>query len=579
MVNGKISIFKKPNGEVHFPVTSADAVFMRDGHTTVREEIDSKANKNDVANGLTAKGNTIYSKLPTSNNKIGDFYYCTDGDGVNPAGNYVWNGTTWYFGGTGDDGYSKVIELIEYNNVGVNSGYIVYTSGKVSAYEGLNCSDYIEVLPNSKLLINLGEFNLNKADARGLAFYDINKSYVSGIQYQAGTPIPNIECSVPQNCYYFRLTYKDTPKLYITTPLNSIVKKFFEIKRNIVDEVNYTDLIKSNCYTGGYINNSTGTIGLYGDSMAYTNYIYCEEGDTLVLENISTYTDVRGIAFYDIEKNYISGHKYDSETLSLTVPNGAKFFAMTISDVFKETFSVKYFTKNSGALTIREVEFINPIEYKGNEISIFTRCCCVGDSLTRGVFNANNTGETEYVAIEKYGYPKRLHDLTGVECVNLGQGGHTTKSWYSLYENKDLVDYDMAIINLGANDTVGNSMTPELTEEYLQKIVNKLRASNNGIKIFIATILPAYYTRNTDLYGSINSKIKNVVNKNDNCYLIDLTLYSKCKNDTNYAEGHLTALGYNQEAKELKAIISHLIKNNMNDFKYVQFINSDYSFN
>ena len=160
----------------------------------------------------------------------------------------------------------------------------------------------------------------------------------------------------------------------------------------------------------------------------------------------------------------------------------------------------------------------------------------------------------------------------------MGQGGHSTKSWYELYQNKDLIGYDMAIINLGANDTVANNMTPELTEEYLQKIVDKLKTSNKGIKIFIGTILPAYYTKNTSLYENINSKIKNVVNNNENCYLIDLSLYSQCKNETNYAEGHLTALGYNKEANELKAMISYVIKNNMNEFKYVHFINSDYSF-
>ena len=74
-----------------------------DNYATV-SQLEEKANKADIANGLTAKGNVSYSNLPTSGNKIGDYYYCSDG--ISGSGNYVWNGSTWYFGGTGDEGYN-----------------------------------------------------------------------------------------------------------------------------------------------------------------------------------------------------------------------------------------------------------------------------------------------------------------------------------------------------------------------------------------------------------------------------------------------------------------------------------------
>ena len=74
----------------------------------VNEQLDNKANKNEIANGLTAKGNISYYNLPVAGNSIGDYYYCNDGDSENGSGNYVWNGTSWYFGGTGDDGYSRL---------------------------------------------------------------------------------------------------------------------------------------------------------------------------------------------------------------------------------------------------------------------------------------------------------------------------------------------------------------------------------------------------------------------------------------------------------------------------------------
>ncbi len=76
--------------------------------TFVDAQLAQKVNKSEVTNKLTPKGNADYDSLPTNNNSVGDYYYCSDGDGTNGAGNYVWNGAVWYFGGTGDEGYSKL---------------------------------------------------------------------------------------------------------------------------------------------------------------------------------------------------------------------------------------------------------------------------------------------------------------------------------------------------------------------------------------------------------------------------------------------------------------------------------------
>jgi hypothetical protein len=69
-------------------------------------EVALKANKSEITNSLTPKGNVAYASLPTTGNTVGWYYYCSDG--INGAGNYVWNGTAWYFGGTNDNGYSKL---------------------------------------------------------------------------------------------------------------------------------------------------------------------------------------------------------------------------------------------------------------------------------------------------------------------------------------------------------------------------------------------------------------------------------------------------------------------------------------
>ena len=69
-------------------------------------QLAQKANKDEVTNVITPKGTLAYASLPTSGNQVGWYYYCPDGDGTHGAGNYVWNGTSWFFGGTGDEGYN-----------------------------------------------------------------------------------------------------------------------------------------------------------------------------------------------------------------------------------------------------------------------------------------------------------------------------------------------------------------------------------------------------------------------------------------------------------------------------------------
>jgi hypothetical protein len=71
-------------------------------------QLAEKANKDEVTNVMTPKGNIAYASLPTTGNEIGWYYYCPDGDGTHGAGNYVWNGASWYFGGTGDEGYNTL---------------------------------------------------------------------------------------------------------------------------------------------------------------------------------------------------------------------------------------------------------------------------------------------------------------------------------------------------------------------------------------------------------------------------------------------------------------------------------------
>lgn len=59
MITGKISLIKNKEKEIAFPVTSAEAVYMPDGKTTVNEQLDTKANKVDLINYETTSNENL----------------------------------------------------------------------------------------------------------------------------------------------------------------------------------------------------------------------------------------------------------------------------------------------------------------------------------------------------------------------------------------------------------------------------------------------------------------------------------------------------------------------------------------
>lgn len=250
----------------------------------------------------------------------------------------------------------------------------------------------------------------------------------------------------------------------------------------------------------------------------------------------------------------------------------------------------------------------NPAQYGGNEIQVFTRGLCIGDSITEGVFN-HDGGQ---VTIKKYSYPSVLKRITGIDIVNAGISGSTSKTWYEASMNSsphwgqwvnnewvwsdspdvgesdkvstelDYSGYDFAVIHLGINDyfTMGDATIAETVSTFetnICNIINKVKTANTGIKVFLCTIIPSYAVPGNTDYATINEKIREIANATDDVFLIDLNMYSECFGGTPYENQHLTAIGYHKMATEIKSIISYTIKNNLENFKTVQFIGTDYN--
>lgn len=190
---------------------------------SIKDLDNKKANKSDIVNGLNFKGTTTYSALPTSNNNIGDFYYVTDGDGIDGEGNYAWNGAAWYFSGkTTDFG-----DISTKANAAVNNA--AFEEGKLKVTKNDGASTETEVIDSS--LTKSGK----AADAK------ITGDAVSQLKED------------------------------LVTDIGGLSEKTYVVKMS---------------YEKGYINGDNGNLGINNINYRTTNIINLSPGDILIV-NIS----------------------------------------------------------------------------------------------------------------------------------------------------------------------------------------------------------------------------------------------------------------------------------------------------
>ena len=295
-------------------------------------------------------------------------------------------------------------------------------------------------------------------------------------------------------------------------------------------------------------------------------------------------------AFYDKDKNYISGYGNTADNRlpnPFVVPDNACYFRFSCStssssapyncwiNIVNEAPSYTEDKYYDDSKMFMKAKVNNPCDYDGDSFSIFNKVICIGDSITEGTFNHNESGTMQYLVDGKYSYPTYLKKLSGVETVNKGMGGYTSVQWWNARQSDDFSGYDCAIINLGINDALQSVSSADTTTAF-NNIISALKSANNNIKIFMATVVPAY-SDGTSKFDSVNNTIKSVCEAND-CYLIDLSLYSHVKKYTVSEAGHLTAFGYHRLAKDYISAISYIIDNNRNDFKWIQFTGTDYTY-
>lgn len=214
-----------------------------------------------------------------------------------------------------------------------NNFFIDYNTGNASDLSSrpnyISCSDFISVCYGMKVLLkNVNEYN--GVDLRGLAFYDENKNFMSGFQYNGRE---DIEIEVPKNSYYFRFTITNDKLtsyvLYFSEFPKSINHAIIGIKieEYIINLTSFRD--------GRYINYEDGHMGVTNDSYAATDFIPVNGSEIIDIIGaflLDGYKNYAGVAFYDSGKKYISGWQIDGANsgVSLNVPNNAYFCRITV---------------------------------------------------------------------------------------------------------------------------------------------------------------------------------------------------------------------------------------------------------
>lgn len=478
--------------------------------------------------------------------------------------------------------------MLPYNKI--SGSYIQYNSGAIIEHPNKDvifATDYIELMPSEKLYLKNLNYDFN--DNAGLAFYDGNKNYVSGYQYNHET---DLAINIPTEATFVRVTglnsqsslliiYQDQHDTSITLK-NSIDEVKNEMQIKFTMRVDYKTTFEDNFfidYRSGY-----KTPHNYG-AFSVTDYIELNRDyDILKILNLNyTFNDTSGMAFYDINKEYISGCQYNKDAnLSLFVPSNAYYVRLTVLTSSKS--SIEIYTD------IDLKSFVKETKDKMNEFDtydycqIFHKIAGIGDSLMSGelAFWDEETSTTKYVDCYKYSWLSNLCKTIGAEPIHYSRGGQTVKTWLEeklSVMKSESVKPSAYFIALGTNDatnitlgTVDDCGTDNETFYGMySKIITEIQNFNPKAKIFCCSL---YYNYPANTEAFCNA-IREMANKYK-CYHIDfLNRYGLYYSQENpfISAGHFTCQGYVRVAIEMKNLINEIIESNLSDFN---FLGNDY---
>lgn len=452
----------------------------------VTNQLTHKANKDEVTNIMTPKGNKLYNSLPTTGNTIGDYYYSPDGDGVNGAGNYVWNGTAWYFGGTGDEGYNKLkeelsnsVNLIDLTSSLTIKGYLD-ASGVFREHNTLFTSDYIYI-QNTNIAFKAYGIKSEQVNfsVGNVCFYNEEKIFISAISYSEINPgiIYSSNNRIPSCAKYMRLCSNKNDGYFICYDKLSIPSQLV---------LDLTDKLFKNW---GYINPSGTVVPTAENKWSYTDAIdvhlynqieyslYCGSG-SLIIAKYNKNMELIGSLPATETGYYLYQGVYDISDA---------YYVKMVCYYKNINIYAKAYAVDSGENQKSDIKYQHcidkPFNFNGKKALFY------GDSITAGFTSGSSVTQNNY--------PKLFSQSVGMSYTNYGIGGSCFSKIYNNVETiintikttdlSTLTNADYIFIAGGVNDWGTGASKEELVNALstLRDFIN-----NNNLQEKVILITP-----------------------------------------------------------------------------------------
>lgn len=341
----------------------------------------------------------------------------------------------------------------------IPKSYINYTNGElVNAGNTISSTDYIQISQFSTTLSTT--LNCMQTGNFGWAFYDKNKTYISG-----GYIKSNIE--IPENAVYWRCS--SVNNVVGTVRINNF-RKYNELLSLLDNPPSSSDVnvdksvIIADVFTDKTVINNKNIEYTTGNAVNNNNFVACDYIEVKpnttyhVLRNSYKVSVVGNLAFYDANYQYISGQ--GSNWTDWTTPEGCKYvrFSVYIQHFTQETFSF------DGVIIVEG----NTAKAPNDKVAITNATCSplynkkwigIGDSITE-VNERTDLHYHDYIT-SKY----------GMNFVNMGVGGsgyinrqNQEKAFYQRCTELD-TDADIITVFGGVNDcTLATAPIGEATD-------------------------------------------------------------------------------------------------------------------
>lgn len=372
---------------------NAELIASRNGKSNLKARIDDlenkttaqlaeKVNKDEVTNVMTPKGNIAYASLPMTGNSVGWYYYCPDGDGTHGAGNYVWNGTSWFFGGTGDEGYNLLkkdyVKWTPCKNIfnkdssdKVDGFYI----NKANGYKNVNSDYSAYILPiesgstisvSGNAGVQIG-FASEYTDLSNLRVNTQVNGWISGAGDRENIHVPKdanyLFASLETNSIYnfqieygeystqyepFKLVVPNTPELL--AQIDSLYDNL-DNKVDYIDSKNIFDKNSTDKVDGFYINNTYGKAYKNINSLLSTYCIPIVAGKTISISGCSspahyafckTYNNIATLPVNGTLSGYISGGDCSNGKEGIVVPENSKYLYFDTNTSWMGSVQIEY---------------------------------------------------------------------------------------------------------------------------------------------------------------------------------------------------------------------------------------------